>query len=197
MALIDGSGRVGRGVAYSTTEPAHLLNVRAEGMSAWAGEPDHFARRFEAEGGDPRGFAQRRLFGRYLGEVLDEAVATDGPTSCLLQPSACGAPKGIGASDSPMARRSNPDAIALATGNQEPEGLRAFHQAGRRYIANPWGEDARAAVRELAATGDDALIVGTGLTMIDVVLSLDSAGAPRENPGAVAARPDPESARGF
>src|SRR5262245_7187849 len=32
--LIDGSGRAGHGVAYSTTEPAHLLNVRAEGMSA-------------------------------------------------------------------------------------------------------------------------------------------------------------------
>jgi len=54
-ALIDGSGRAGKGVAYSTTEPAHLLNVRAEGMSAWAGEPDHFAKRFEAEGGDRRG----------------------------------------------------------------------------------------------------------------------------------------------
>src|SRR3954452_12435564 len=75
-ALIDGSGRAGKGVAYSPTEPAHLLNVRAEGMSAWAGEPDHFARRFEAEGGEPRGFAQRRLFARYLGEILDEAVAS-------------------------------------------------------------------------------------------------------------------------
>src|SRR3954465_3015356 len=73
-ALIDGSGRVGRGVAYSTTEPAHLLNVRAEGMSAWAGDPDHFARRFEEEGGNPKGFAQRQLFGRYLGDLLDEAV---------------------------------------------------------------------------------------------------------------------------
>src|SRR5689334_25025588 len=72
--LIEGSGRAGKGVAYSTTEPAHLLNVRAEGMSALAGDPGHFARRFEAEGGEPRGFAQRRLFGRYLGELLDEAV---------------------------------------------------------------------------------------------------------------------------
>jgi len=62
-ALIDGSGRAGKGVAYSTTEPAHLLNVRAEGMSAWAGEPDHFAKRFEAEGGDPRGFAHQPLQG--------------------------------------------------------------------------------------------------------------------------------------
>ncbi len=74
--LIDGSGRMAAGVAYSTTEGAHLLNVRAEGMSALPGEPDHFAKRFEAEGGDRRGFAQRRLFGRYLGELLDEAVAS-------------------------------------------------------------------------------------------------------------------------
>src|SRR5437870_4629081 len=73
--LIDGSGRVGRGVAYSTTEPAHLLNVRAEGMSAWACQPDDFVRRFEAEGGDRRGFAQRRLFARYLGDILDQAIS--------------------------------------------------------------------------------------------------------------------------
>ena len=74
-ALIDGSGRAGKGVAYSTTEPAHLLNVRAEGLSAWAGQPDDVARRFESEGGDRRGFAQRRLFARYLGEILDQATA--------------------------------------------------------------------------------------------------------------------------
>jgi uncharacterized NAD(P)/FAD-binding protein YdhS len=66
---------MGRGVAYSTTEPAHLLNVRAEGMSVWAGEPDHFAKRFSAEGGGPRGFAQRRFFAAYLGEMLGEALA--------------------------------------------------------------------------------------------------------------------------
>lgn len=145
-------------------------------MSAWAGEPDHFARRFEAEGGDPRGFAQRRLFGRYLGEVLDEAVATGRthivPASAVSTRRADGHWR-IGLADGSTIEC---DVIALAIGNQEPEGLRAFHQAGRRYIANPWGADARAAVRELAATGDDALIVGTGLTMVDVVLSLDSAG---------------------
>src|SRR4051794_39064298 len=69
--LVDGSGRAREGVAFSTLEPAHLLNFPAEGMSAWSGEPDHFAWRFESEGGEPHGFAQRRLFGRYLGEILD------------------------------------------------------------------------------------------------------------------------------
>jgi uncharacterized NAD(P)/FAD-binding protein YdhS len=67
-------------------------------------------------------------------------------------------------------------ALVLATGNQEPEGLRAFQGVGRRYLPNPWGGAARNAVEELVRSGGDALLVGTGLTMVDLVLSLDSAG---------------------
>jgi uncharacterized NAD(P)/FAD-binding protein YdhS len=174
--LIDGSGRMGRGVAYSTSEPAHLLNVRAEGMSAWAAEPDHFARLFEAEGGDPRGFAERRLFGRYLGEILDEAVASG--STRPVDATACSAAR----SDSgwqvvlDSGERIDAHALALAVGNQEPEALSAFTGVGDRFIRNPWGTDSHAAVTELAALGETALLVGTGLTMIDVVLSLDAAG---------------------
>jgi uncharacterized NAD(P)/FAD-binding protein YdhS len=174
--LIDGSGRAGRGVAYSTTEPAHLLNVRAEGMSAWAGEPDHFARRFAEEGGEPRGFAQRRLFGRYLGDLLDEAVAS-GRTEVVDATAVSSARDGDGwriALDDGGSVDAR--ALVLAVGNQEPEALAAFAGSGRRFIANPWGEDARAAVADLAQSGGSALLVGTGLTMVDLVLSLDSAG---------------------
>jgi uncharacterized NAD(P)/FAD-binding protein YdhS len=67
-------------------------------------------------------------------------------------------------------------ALVLAVGNQEPEALRAFANAGGRFIRNPWGVDARAAVDDLAATGEAAMLVGTGLTMVDLVLSLDAAG---------------------
>ena len=85
--LIDGSGRLGRGVAFSTRQPAHLLNVRAEAMSAWPDDPQDFAKRFEGEGGDPRSFAPRELFGRYLGDILAEAqtsgrVSTHAATAC-------------------------------------------------------------------------------------------------------------------
>jgi uncharacterized NAD(P)/FAD-binding protein YdhS len=151
-ALIDGSGRMGRGAAYSTTEPAHLLNVRAEGMSVWAGEPDHFARRFEADGGDRRGFAQRRMFAAYLADILDEAVA-----SGHVQPidrMAVRAERRDGEWRVRLDDGSAIDAAALvlATGNQEPGSLRPFDGA--------------------------ALLVGTGLTMVDLVLSLDSAGYP-------------------
>jgi uncharacterized NAD(P)/FAD-binding protein YdhS len=174
--LIDGSGRMGRGVAYSTTEPAHLLNVCAEGMSAWAVEPDHFAKRFEAEGGEPSGFAPRLLFGRYLGEILEGAVAS-GKTR-LVHAAALTAKRSDGGWTIELDNGSAiaADALALAIGNQEPEPLSAFSGAGERLIRNPWGEEARAAVAELTETGCSALLVGTGLTMVDLVLSLDAAG---------------------
>jgi uncharacterized NAD(P)/FAD-binding protein YdhS len=174
-ALIDGSGRVGRGVAYSTREPAHLLNVRAEGMSAWAGEPDDFARRFESEGGERRGFAERRFFARYLADILEEAIAT-GQVNVVEASAKRASSDGewlIEFADREPIRAS---ALVLAIGNQEPEPLNALGAAGDRYIANPWGANARAAVEELAASGDSALLVGTGLTMVDLVLSLDAAG---------------------
>ena len=174
--LIDGSGRMSRGVAYSTSEPAHLLNVRAEGMSAWAGEPDHFARRFEGEGGDKRGFAQRLQFGQYLGDILDEAVLS-GNTELLHQSAVRASRVGDGwRVELDSGESVEADALALAVGNQEPEPLSAFGGAGSRFIRNPWGAEARAAVGELVDVGGTALLVGTGLTMVDLVLSLEAAG---------------------
>ena len=167
---------MGRGVAYSTTEAAHLLNVRAEGMSAWAGEANHFANRFAAEGGTPRGFAQRRFFAVYLGEMLSEAVATgriELAEATAVSAVRDGAGWRIGFEDG---RSFEARALVLAVGNQEPEGLGAFAGVGRRFVRNPWGDDARAAVADLAEGGRPALIVGTGLTMVDLVLSLDAAG---------------------
>src|SRR4029079_562146 len=174
-ALIDGSGRAGKGVAYSTTEPAHLLNVRADGMSAWAGEPDDFARRFESEGGDRRGFAQRRLFARYLGEILDEATANG---TDVVEASASKATRTEGGWLIALDGDENveADALVLAIGNQEPESLSAFTGADGHYLRNPWGAEARAAVQDLAESGGAALLIGTGLTMVDLVLSLDAAG---------------------
>jgi len=167
---------MGKGVAYSTTEPAHLLNVRAEGMSAIAGDTGHFARRFEAEGGNPRGFAQRRFFATYLADLLKEAVES-GCTRLANATAVSAASEGhgwsVGFADGSSVKA---DALVLAVGNQEPEALRAFAGAGPRFVGNPWGAEAQAAVSDLAQTGRSALIIGTGLTMVDLVLSLDAAG---------------------
>lgn len=174
--LIDGSGRIGKGVAYSTTEGAHLLNVRAEGMSAWADEPDDFAAAFASEGGERGGFAERRQFGRYLGRILDQAVA--GGNTELAQASAIKAcfDGHRWHVELDNGERVEAGALALAAGNQEPEPLRALSASGRRFIRNPWAEESRVAIKNVAATGGSVLLVGTGLTMIDLMLSLDAAG---------------------
>jgi uncharacterized NAD(P)/FAD-binding protein YdhS len=174
--LIDGSGRMGRGTAYSTRQPAHLLNVRAEAMSAWPDDAEDFARRFVAEGGDPRGFAQRRLFGRYLREILDQAIAS-GKVEAVAATACAGKADGEGwtvtLDDGRMVAAR---ALVLATGNEQPETLGAGDGDGSRLIDNPWGADAEAAIAGLAESGGDALIIGTGLTMVDLALSLDAAG---------------------
>ena len=175
-ALIEGTGRAAKGVAYSTTQPAHLLNVRAEGMSGWAHDPEHFVRRFEAEGGDRRGFAERRFFARYLGEILDDAVA--GGNTLVIESAATRAVRRDAGWQIELGDGETVEAAAvvLATGNQEPESLSAFGQAGDCFIGNPWGAEAQAAVRALAESHGSALLVGTGLTTVDLVLSLDAAG---------------------
>jgi uncharacterized NAD(P)/FAD-binding protein YdhS len=174
--LIDGSGRAGRGVAFSTSEPAHVLNVRAEGMSAWADDPGHFAERFEAAGGDRRGFAERGYYGNYVRGILEQFVHLGHVE--LDQSSVVGARHedrnwSIELDDG---RCLTAAAMVLAIGNQEPEALHAFSDAGDRYVNNPWTGPAKAAVHELAERGGSVLLIGTGLTMVDVVLSLDAAG---------------------
>lgn len=145
-------------------------------MSAWAGDPDHFVRRYEAEGGHRRGFAERRLYGRYLGELLDEAEASGKVEPVDAVAIAARRTAGRWQVELDDGSAVAADAVALAIGNQEPDTPRAFAEAGQRFIANPWGSAAADAVQDVAATSGDVLIVGTGLTMVDLVLSLDAAG---------------------
>ena len=174
--LIDGGGRFAKGVAYSTTEPEHLLNVPAEAMSAWPDDPSHFAQCVEVQGGDRRGYAERRQFGRYLGKILDDAMdsgcteAIDA-TATTARRQDCGWTVELHDGRAVDAR-----ALVLAVGNQEPAPPGEFGGIGGRFVSDPWGDAARAAVQELAANGEAALLIGTGLTMVDLVLSLDAAG---------------------
>lgn len=173
--LIDGAGRAGHGVAYSTREPAHVLNVRAEVMSAWADDLDHFVRVAEADGGDRRDFVQRQQFGRYLRGILEDTI--DSGRLRVVERHAVEAEPGedgwkLQLDNGEELRASG---LVLAIGNQPPEPL-PFGRDSSRVIHNPWSGDALAAVEDLAETNQDVMLVGTGLTMVDAVLSLDAAG---------------------
>jgi uncharacterized NAD(P)/FAD-binding protein YdhS len=171
--LIEANGRAGQGAAYSTDEPAHLLNIRARDMSAWADDPDHFINREGVESGS---YAERRQFGRYLRSILGEAV--DSGRVAVAEGRATAAVPEAGGwrveLDSGEVIRS--DALVLATGNQTPAALAGTESISGHLIDDPWSDRARAAIESAAAGGLDVLILGTSLTMIDVALSLASAG---------------------
>jgi len=176
-ALIDGSGRAGRGTAYSTENPAHLLNIPAERMSAWPDQPEDFLRHVQADGGAYGDFAERRFYGSYLARILSDAVGSGHVEQ--VDATAIAAERGgdgwrITLDNGSMLEAK---ALALAAGNQAPRPLPQFAGMSDRYIANPWGPAARSAIGELALDGGTMLVIGTGLSMVDLALSLDAAGA--------------------
>lgn len=174
--LVDGSGREGRGTAYSTAERAHLLNVVARRMGAWDDKPDDFAEAVAAEGYGPDDFVPRRRYGEYICKILHDAAASGHVTVVSSDArSATRTADGwtVGLADGSQVQGK---AHVLAQGNQAPEppGL-ARGVPPALFVSDPWSDAGREAVRRAATAGGDVLIIGTGLTMVDVVLSLDEA----------------------
>jgi uncharacterized NAD(P)/FAD-binding protein YdhS len=71
--------RLGKGVAFGSALPDHILNVRAGNMSAFPDQPGHFAQWLaETSGGSDASFATRATYGRYLSALLDKTRAEAG-----------------------------------------------------------------------------------------------------------------------
>ena len=76
VVVIEPRAEVGRGVAYSTVSPAHLLNVRAGNMSMFPAQPEDFLNYLRTIGSlnlSAKDFAQRQRFGAYVSERLVSA----------------------------------------------------------------------------------------------------------------------------
>jgi len=184
ILLIDPRGEAGRGVAYSTTSPCHVLNVPAGRMSAFAGDEDDFlrfakARDVQAVGGS---FVPRRLYGEYLATRLDEAVSAGAAHGHVVEIVADRVSKlGLREDDGVTVELSEgssriADHVLLALGNFAPAdppvpGGEAVYRSPR-YIRDPWSPGALDRVPHSAPV----LLVGTGLTMLDVAVELASRG---------------------
>ena len=176
--LIERRPVFGRGTAYSAPHPSHLLNVRAGNMSALSDRPAHFADWCTARGlGDGGSFVQRRQYGEYLGELLERSTARAGDRLTLVHDEAVsvdvhGSGVTVGLTDG---RSLAVDALVVAVGNlppHAPPGLVPEALPGDVYAPDPWDPGV---VKGLTAD-DTVMLIGTGLTMVDVALSLDSAG---------------------
>ncbi|MBV8970772.1 MAG: FAD/NAD(P)-binding protein [Sphingomonadaceae bacterium] len=176
--LIERRPVFGRGTAYTAPHPSHLLNVRAGNMSALSDRPAHFADWCAARGlGDGGSFVQRKQYGEYLGELLERSAARAGERLRLVQDEAVSAAVGDDAVTVGLAggERLRVDALVVAVGNlppHPPPGLDPAALPGDVYAPDPWDPG----VVEGLTADDTVLLVGTGLTMVDVALSLDAAG---------------------
>jgi uncharacterized NAD(P)/FAD-binding protein YdhS len=177
VTLIEKRQAIGCGMAYSTAQPGHLLNVRATNMSAFADDPLHFCRWLAERGGatcDGQGrpplFAQRYLYGLYISELITPYLGPPGEPGPLQI--ANGEARDI--TVTPSGARITLDdgrcfageVAVLATGHDEAA------PGGPTCYVNPWESPVASGIDPESAV----LIRGTGLTMVDFVVSLKAAG---------------------
>ncbi|MDV3456564.1 FAD/NAD(P)-binding protein [Sphingomonas sp. HF-S4] len=175
--LIERAPVAGTGLAYGAAHPSHLLNVRASNMSAFPDDPSHFVRWLEALGvpDAPAAFIPRVTYGEYLRELLEAALRDPSGRLTLLRDEVQDITLDGGVKVALRNRTLDADAAVLAVGNlppHDPPGLDPERLSAERYKGDPWD----AGVPENLSSTDTVLIIGTGLTMIDVVLLLDARG---------------------
>ncbi|MDP9611873.1 FAD/NAD(P)-binding protein [Streptomyces demainii] len=175
ITLIDPAPTTGRGPAYATTDQRHLLNVPATRMSATADDPDDFARWLAAHADGrvaPGGYAPRHLYGSYLADHLRQRAAIAPGTVVRVRDRVAGAVRTSGrlALRTAGGRELTVDAAVLATGSHPPSVSWAppALRNSDAFVADPWAPGALNAIPE----GRDVLLVGTGLTMVDIAMTL-------------------------
>ncbi|MEV8637148.1 FAD/NAD(P)-binding protein [Streptosporangium sp. NPDC051023] len=180
VVLIDQHGRHALGQAYATTDPHHLLNATADKMSALHDDPGHLLRWARRSGlhVDGSDFLPRHVYGRYLRHALDAAehralpggrVTRVTATVCAVTPRGSGQPARVRLSDG---TEIDADAVVLAIGSPAAAVRPRWAQRARaRYVADPWAPGALAGI----GGADAVLVAGTGLTMVDVALTVTQA----------------------
>lgn len=185
VTVVDRTGAPGRGAAYSTARPEHLLNVAARNMSALPDHPNHFVQWLQTrtdfadvpEAELRETFIPRRIYGDYIRSLFQAAlhpIADDAPVSLATVAAdvTAMAPRAEGGalvhlSDGEPLRA---DAVVLATGHCPPAPFAGVEGLADdpRWCGNPWG----AWYEGLPADGGHVILLGTGLTMVDAVLAL-------------------------
>ncbi len=173
LRIIEKDDGIGPGLAYRTTHALHTLNNFAGRLSAVPGDPDHLlrwcARRGETD--DPRAFLPRKLYGTYLAETLTDIDVPAGSSLTLSEGRghrSCCRPTTATRVVTSDGRRIETDVVVLALGNPPPRRRPDLETLRERYVADPWAPG----LDERAAEAEAVLLIGTGLTMVDVAASL-------------------------
>lgn len=188
VTVINHGYPTGRGIAYSTRRPEHLLNVAARNMSALPEYPNHFVEwlRTRSEYAEvPEAelretFMPRRVYGDYLRDLLfstthpfdhrcpvEIGTVEDEVLDIDLEDEASDGGVRLKLATGGALRA---DKVVLATGNEAPAALpgAAALVSHPAYGANPWvsWED------RLPPPNEKIVLLGTGLTAVDAIITL-------------------------
>ena len=189
ITLIESRDRVGPGLAYATHDPDHRLNGPTWVHAVDPVDGEHFTRWCEARGvfsADPQAvqangtaFVRRAVLGAYLEDMVHRHASwpATGSTIRTLQDRAVDAWQADGEVTTITERGQTlpADLLLLATGNAEPRLQAPLNPALAQHpgvIENPL------ITARLLGIARDArvLIIGSGLTSLDVVSTLQRQG---------------------
>ena len=164
VVVVEPRAELGRGVAYGTVHRHHVLNVRAGQLSAYPDDDGHFAR---WAGAEDTAYLPRGSYGAYLAACLPDVEHVRDHVVDLT-PVRAGVALHLAGGRSVVV-----DRVALAVGPSPPGWPATFApEQNESFVIDPWAPNALDAL----PSGAPILLVGTGLTAIDVALSLRAAG---------------------
>ena len=173
ILLVGAAGNFGCGVAYGDARGEHLLNARAGQLGAIASKPAEFAQWLNLSPRATDAFLPRVAYAEYLLDRLHDAESTSTNLTTLEHEvveidSVPGGGYRVHLDDGDSFFS---DRVVLAVGALPPQRLAGVGpRLARhwRYVGSPWQEG------DLERIDADArlLVVGTGLTMVDVVSTL-------------------------
>ncbi len=188
VTIINHRRPTARGVAYGTRRMEHLLNVAARNMSAYPDLPDHFVNWLRTRSDYDtvpelelrERFIPRMIYGDYLRGLmqhnLQSPTGSDVLRTTFIEGDAIDVHPQEGGAVIVLAdgTRVGASRIVLATGNEPPSGLPGAEelQDHPAWIGNPW----HPWENRLPPSGGTILVLGTGLTTVDAVMTLRSLG---------------------
>jgi len=177
--LINGGGRIARGMAYGTQSQNHVLNVPVGNMSAFEDDQEHFLRYAQEIDSmiTPSSFVSRRIYGDYLEWTLSEAERNmSGYCKLVRIYQNVNGIQYVSDGGSAIATLSNgekilADHVVLALGHfnssRLPITMDQFAE-DPRFISDPW-DHARI---DMIPSRASVLLLGTGLTAVDTAMTL-------------------------
>lgn len=176
LLLIDPAPADAAGPAYGSPRREHVLNVRAAKMSARPGDSNAFVQWLDDHGHAASGdaFVPRHHFAAHLHDELAAAVRSSHARFERVHGRVVDACRGIHRDERVHLTLDHgggidADHVVLALGNGP---IAPLGDRGLRIVDDVWGTPWLAAVRP----DDEVLVVGTGLTAVDMALSLDAQG---------------------